>query len=91
MRRLVFHVPGEEGCESKGGVQRRVGVRACRRVNLPAAPEPVEGVEQAGAHEAYEAEEDDLGRRARVDPEDALRSAQVVFRLMLGRALLAWL
>lgn len=76
------YVPGKEGSHCKGCVQRRVGVRARRRVHLAAAPQAVERVEQARAHEADEPEEDDLGDCACVEAHDALWPLVV---LELGR------
>lgn len=61
------HSPSKEGSDGKGRVERRVGIGTGGGVDLASAAETVEGVEEAGTHEADEAEEDDLGVGVCVD------------------------
>ena len=64
-------VPGKEGKKCKGRVQRRVGVRTRALVQLAPAAEALQRVEEAWAHEAHEAEHDDLHGRVVVEASHA--------------------
>ena len=66
--------PSKEGSDSKGRVECRVGIGTGGGVDLASAAETVEGVEEAGTHEADEAEEDDLGVGVCVDGFEASES-----------------
>lgn len=72
--RKSWDAPGKERGEGEGRVKGRVRIRTHSGVDLTAATETVEGIEEPGAHEADEPEEDDLAGRVVVETLEAGRS-----------------